>query len=100
MWLRACFTELRLSNSDFRLAYLGTPRASKPLVMKESKMTKCFFATPRLVFLLAVGAILSPLFATPARAQSLPDTTIALYPPEAGELAYADLHPLRQSPHY
>jgi hypothetical protein len=33
-------------------------------------------------------------------AQSVPDTTLALFPAEAGELAYADLRALRQSPHY
>ena len=54
----------------------------------------------RLVRLLLFIAILVPLFAPAARAQTLPNSTIALYPPEAGELAYADLHALRQSPHY
>jgi hypothetical protein len=46
------------------------------------------------------GAILVPFLAAPAQAQNLRDTTLALYPPEAGEIAFADLHTLRQSPHY
>jgi hypothetical protein len=50
--------------------------------------------------LLFISAILGPFVAPSARAQSLPDSTLALYPPEAGELAFADLHTLRQSPHY
>ena len=50
--------------------------------------------------LLVAAALLVPFLPSGARAQSLPDTTIALYPPEAGELAFADLHTLRQSPHY
>ena len=54
----------------------------------------------RCVSLLFGVAILMPLLSAPVRAQSLPDTTLALYPPEAGELAFADLHTLRQSPHY
>src|SRR5271154_3374889 len=100
VWLRACSIESRLPSFDCRLAYFSLLRTSKPFRMKESKMTKCLSATPRLVLLLVLLAILMPFAATPARAQSLPDTTIALYPPEAGELAYADLHALRQSPHY
>jgi len=68
--------------------------------MKESKMTKRFPAFSRVAILLAMYAILVPLLALPANAQTLPDSTIGLYPPEAGELAYADLHTLRQSPHY
>jgi len=63
-------------------------------------MIKTLFATKRAALLLALAAFLVTLSALPARAQSLPDATIALYPPEAGELAYADLHTLRQSPHY
>ena len=59
-----------------------------------------FPASPRPRLLLVLAAILMPFFASPAPAQTLPDATIALYPPEAGELAYADLHTLRQSPHY
>jgi hypothetical protein len=50
--------------------------------------------------LLFCGAILVPLFPAPAHAQSLSNATLALYPPEAGELAFADLHTLRESPHY
>lgn len=50
--------------------------------------------------LLFALAIFVPFAPAPARAQSLPDSTLALYPPEAGELAFADLHTLRQSPHY
>jgi hypothetical protein len=49
--------------------------------------------------MLAVLAF-SPAFAHPAGAQSLSATTLGLYPPQAGELAYADLRALRQSPHY
>jgi len=45
-------------------------------------------------------AIAVPMLAPAARAQSLPDSTLGLLPPEAGELAFADLHTLRQSPHY
>jgi hypothetical protein len=49
---------------------------------------------------LLVVAILLPFLAPPLCAQSVPDTTLALLPAEAGELAYADLRALRQSPHY
>ena len=45
-------------------------------------------------------AILMPLAAPPLAAQTLSDTVIGLFPAEAGELAFADLHTLRQSPHY
>jgi len=62
-------------------------------------MTKRFPAACSLRLLL-FGAILLPLLAPVAQAQTLTDTTLALYPPEAGEIAYADLHTLRQSPHY
>jgi hypothetical protein len=68
--------------------------------MKDSTMINSLSAPKRTALLLAMAAILVPLFALPAHAQSLPDATIALYPPEAGELAFADLHTLRQSPHY
>ena len=63
-------------------------------------MTPLFSPVVRLALLACVAAILVPVLAVPAAAQSLPDATIALYPPEAGELAFADLHTLRQSPHY
>jgi hypothetical protein len=63
-------------------------------------MTKLPMPPIRLAGLLFLAAILVPLVSSPARAQTLSDSTIALYPPEAGELAYADLHALRQSPHY
>ena len=63
-------------------------------------MTKLPMAPVRFAGLLFLAAILVPLAPAPARAQSLPDSTIALYPAEAGELAFADLHTLRQSPHY
>jgi len=63
-------------------------------------MTKLALAPIRCAGLLFLAAILVPLVPSPARAQSLPDSTIALYPAEAGELAFADLHTMRQSPHY
>ena len=53
-----------------------------------------------LASLMVASAILLPLGARPVQAQSLSDGVIALYPPEAGELAFADLRSLRQSPHY
>jgi hypothetical protein len=53
-----------------------------------------------LLRLLVCAAILVPLAAPAVHAQTLRDSVIALYPPEAGELAFADLHTLRQSPHY
>ena len=43
---------------------------------------------------------ISPGVARPAAAQSLSSTTLGLYPPQAGEVAFADLRALRQSPHY
>jgi len=63
-------------------------------------MTKRHLNLARSAGLLCLVAILVPFFAPVARAQSLPDSTLALFPPEAGELAFADLHTLRQSPHY
>ncbi|HUJ40406.1 MAG TPA: hypothetical protein VLW54_07660 [Candidatus Acidoferrales bacterium] len=63
-------------------------------------MTKRISKFARSAGLLVAAAVLAPLVTPPARAQSLPEATLALYPPEAGELAYADLHTLRQSPHY
>ncbi len=51
--------------------------------------------------ILALLALLSATAgARSAAAQSLSTTTMALYPKEAGEIAYADLRSLRQSPHY
>jgi hypothetical protein len=43
---------------------------------------------------------ISPGLVRPAAAQSLSSTTLGLYPAEAGEVAFADLRVLRQSPHY
>ena len=63
-------------------------------------MTKCNVSLARCAGLLLFGAILVPFVSPVARAQSLPESTLALFPPEAGELAFADLHTLRQSPHY
>jgi len=63
-------------------------------------MTKCHLTLARCAGLLVALAIVVPFTAPTARAQSLSDTTLALFPPEAGELAFADLHTLRQSPHY
>lgn len=63
-------------------------------------MTKRHRNLARCAGLLFALAILVPLLSAPARAQSLSNSTLALYPPEAGELAFADLHTLRQSPHY
>jgi hypothetical protein len=45
-------------------------------------------------------AIVMPLAAPSLRAQTLSNPVIALYPAETGELAFADLRALRQSPHY
>ena len=56
-----------------------------------------FFLLARLAIF---SAILLPFGAAPLHAQSLSNTVIGLYPPEAGELAFADLRTLRQSPHY
>jgi len=53
-----------------------------------------------LACLAILWAILMPFGAGPLDAQSLSNTVIGLYPPEAGELAFADLRTLRQSPHY
>ena len=63
-------------------------------------MNRPGITTARFAGILILAAILVPFLPQAARAQSLPDSTIALYPAEAGELAYADLHTLRQSPHY
>ncbi len=63
-------------------------------------MTKLHPNLARWGGLLLALAILVPFASPPAHAQSLPDSTLALFPPEAGELAFADLHTLRQSPHY
>lgn len=63
-------------------------------------MMKRFSTASRLLLLFLPCAILVPLLTPSAQAQTLADTTLALYPPEAGEIAYADLHTLRQSPHY
>jgi hypothetical protein len=50
----------------------------------------------------AIAACLgiSPALVNPAAAQALSSTTLGLYPPDAGEVAFADLRALRQSPHY
>ena len=63
-------------------------------------MNKRHLRLARCAGLLFVGAIFGPFVSPVARAQSLSDSTLALFPPEAGELAFADLHTLRQSPHY
>jgi len=63
-------------------------------------MTNWRLNLARCAGLLIAVAILVPFAGTVAHAQSLPDSTVSLYPPEAGELAFADLHTLRQSPHY
>lgn len=59
-------------------------------------MKRSLFVTAAVV----AFAGLSPALARPAAAQSLSTTTLGLYSPQAGELAYADLRALRQSPHY
>jgi hypothetical protein len=59
-------------------------------------MKRSLYLTAALVAYLGMG----PAFVRPAAAQSLPATTIGLYPPDAGEVAFADLRALRQSPHY
>jgi len=63
-------------------------------------MIKTHATFARCAGLLFCVAILVPFLPAPAYAQSLSNATIALYPPEAGELAFADLHTLRESPHY
>lgn len=63
-------------------------------------MNRMYFHFRSLVTLGFALAILLPLGALPLHAQSLSDSIIGLYPAEAGELAFADLHTLRQSPHY
>ena len=63
-------------------------------------MSKRISRMARCAGLCFASAIFVPLFAVTARAQSLPDATLALFPAQAGELAFADLHTLRQSPHY
>ena len=59
-------------------------------------MKRSLYLTAAMVAYLGMG----PAFVRPAAAQSLPATTLALYPPDAGEVAFADLRALRQSPHY
>lgn len=54
---------------------------------------------------IAIAAVVSAVVMLPAlvlraSAQSLSPTTMGLYPAQAGELAFADLRALRQSPHY
>src|ERR1700694_755413 len=55
-----------------------------------------YFLCPVIMALLCMSSALQPR----AVAQSLSSTTLALYPADTGELAFADLRALRQSPHY
>ena len=84
----------------FFQANLGPGRTSKPFGAKDSIMTNRHLNPVRCASFLVALAILVPFVAPAARAQSLSDSTLTLFPPEAGELAFADLHTLRQSPHY
>ena len=53
-----------------------------------------------LVCLTVAIAFFVPLTTQTASAQSLSNSIIGLYPAESGELAFADLNTLKQSPHY
>ncbi len=47
-----------------------------------------------------LGCALSALAPSPAQAQALSSTVLALYPPEAGEVIFVDLQTARRSPHF
>src|SRR5712692_7978503 len=76
--------------------------AEKSLPVVAGRLEQGNMVKRSLIVTAAVVAFvgLVPALVPPASAQSLSPTTIGLYPPQAGELAFADLRTLRQSPHY
>ncbi len=74
------------------------PAAKARTIASEFRSTVKKFSLLAAKTLAGVGATL--LLAPSLAAQSLSASTLTLYPREAGELAFANLRALRQSPHY